>query len=368
MRGNDTAKILINIIFVALTKSTARWQPVEHIDWGALFKLAAKQGVIAIAWEGVEQLTREGLLRAEQLPERTLKLQWALSIENIVKRYRRQEALIGKLATFYNSHDIRMMLLKGYGISLLYPTPEHRECGDIDIWLYGEQERADRLLREEKDIKIDEDVHHHTTFVINGILIENHYDFINIHAHTSSKHIERELKRLAYEDRGEVIEVGDSAVYLPSPNLNALFLLRHAASHFASTELNFRQVIDWALFVKRHHAKIDWAWLGSYAREMNMHRFLDSLNAISIDHFGLPKECVPDFERNAALEERVLGDIISPEFSEKAPKGNILKRLIFKYRRWWANRWKHRLVHREGLFHTFIVQVYSHLLKPKTLR
>lgn len=368
MSSNDTAKILIDIICVALTKSTQRWQPVKHIDWSLLFKLAARHGVIAIAWEGIEVLTDKGLLTEEQLPERTLKLQWALSIDNIVKRYRRQEVLIGKLATFYNSHDIRMMLLKGYGISLLYPTPEHRECGDIDIWLYGEQERADRLLREEKGIKIDEDVHHHTTFVINGILIENHYDFINIHAHTSSKHIERELKRLANEDRGDIIEVGGSEVYLPSPNLNALFLLRHAASHFASTELNFRQVIDWLLFVKHHHADIDWAWLYDFATSMNMHKFLNCLNAISIDNFGLDASFIPPFERDAALEQRVLNDIISPEFSEKSPKGNIIKRLIFKYRRWWANRWKHRLVHREGLFHTFVVQVYSHLLKPKTLR
>lgn len=373
----QSAGVLIALINIGLGGDVAAWHGGEAVIrtapsvndiWREVFRLAAKHGVVAIAWDGVERIASEGLIAPELMPDRTLRLQWAVSVDNISKRYRKHEALIGKLAAFYHEHNIRLMLLKGYGMSLNYPTPEHRECGDIDIWQFGEQKRADQLLRDIKGVKIDEDVHHHTTFVINGVLIENHFDFINVHAHTSNKLIERELQRYAREEEPATTVVNGATVYLPSPNLNALFLLKHAASHFAAVELIFRQVLDWVLFVKHHHESIDWPWLYNFAKQMNMHRFLNCLNAIAIDHFGLDASTLPPFERDRALEERVLNDIIEPEFNETSPRGNILRSLIFKFRRWWANRWKHRLVHREGLLHTFVVQVYSHLLKPKTLR
>ena len=197
-------------------------------------------------------------------------------------------------------------------------------------------------------------------------MVENHYDFINIQSHLSNRTIERRLQELARES-GERIEVAGQSVELPSADFNALFLLRHAAMHFAAMEIGMRHVIDWALFVAREHAAIDWEALYDMARRMNMHRFLDSLNALAIDCLGLDAACLPAFERNPELERRVLDDILYPEFSEQAPQGNVLRTIVFRTRRWWANRWKHRIVYNEGLFVTFWVQVRSHLMKPRSL-
>ena len=68
-----------------------------------------------------------------------------------------------------------------------------------------------------------------------------------------------------------------------------------------------------------------------------------------------------------SIEERVFNDILSPEFNEPVPEG-LLKTLFWKYRRWRANSWKHRLVYPESLFVTFFVQLYCHILKPKSFR
>lgn len=123
---------------------------------------------------------------------RPLRLQWAVTTEQVAQCYDYQKGVIGRLARFDAQHNIPMMLLKGYGLSLNYPVPQHRPCGDIDIWLYGRQEEADDLLRREKGIAIDEDKHHHTVFHVDGVMVENHYDFLNIHAHRSNCAIERE--------------------------------------------------------------------------------------------------------------------------------------------------------------------------------
>uniref|UniRef100_UPI004056F8E1 nucleotidyltransferase domain-containing protein n=1 Tax=Alistipes sp. TaxID=1872444 RepID=UPI004056F8E1 len=339
-------------------------------DWPELYRLASQQGVLAMAWEGVEHLLREqGEERNEaELPDRRLRLQWGLNVANIETRYAKQRELISRLATFYKGHGIRLMLLKGYGLSLLYPTPSHRECGDIDIWLYGEQRRADKLLTQEKGIKIDEDKHHHTTFILGGVMVENHYDFLNVHAHRSNREIEAELQRICSEEEGRKIEVNGAEVWLPSPNFNALFLLRHAAAHFAAAEISLRHVVDWAMLLREDAPKIDWRWLDRLCREQNMHRFFYALTALSIDHLGLSAEGLPPIERERRLEEEILAEILHPRFEEKMPERGLARRLWYRYRRWWANRWKHRLVYREGLFATFLQQIISHLMKPKSLR
>jgi hypothetical protein len=99
-----------------------------------------------------------------------------------------------------------------------------------------------------------------------------------------------------------------------------------------------------------------------------MDRFLHCLYVIAVDNLGMPAEYIPLFERDAELEQRVLNDILSPEFADEKPSGNLLKILRFKYNRWWTNRWKRRIVYRENLLTTFVVQVWSHLLKPKSIK
>lgn len=94
-----------------------------------------------------------------------------------------------------------MMVLKGYACSLNWPKPEHRPCGDIDIWLFGQQKEADKALSKEKGIEIDKSHHHHTVFYWGEFMVENHYDFINVHQNKTNAKLEKVLKELGKDDR-----------------------------------------------------------------------------------------------------------------------------------------------------------------------
>lgn len=337
-------------------------------DWHAVYRQAATQGVQAIVWDGLQRLTEKGILAAEHLPSRELRLQWGCNVAITEQTYARQKKLIGKLAAFYASHHIPTMILKGYGLSLCYPVPEHRPCGDIDIWLYGKQQQADDLLRNEKKVSIDQDKHHHTVFVINGIMVENHYDFLNVHAHKSNRILERVLRE-SVSSPEEAVDVEGQRIALPSPQFNALFLLRHAGAHFAAAQINLRHVTDWGMFVRKYAGRIDWTALGAIAREMNMHRFLHCLNAMSIDLLGLDPVLFPTFDRDPVLEKRVTDEILHPEFTEKQSQNSLLPTVLgFKYRRWYKNRWKHRIVYREKMPGAFVRLAWSHFLKPQWIK
>ncbi len=337
----------------------------ETIDWERMGALAEEHGLPAVLCDAVDRLVREDALsggRAISKQQMYDGLGAALSYE---QRYEAYQEAIGALAGYYAVHYIKMMVIKGYALSLDWPVPSHRPCGDIDIWLFGQYREADALLSREMKIAVDNSHHHHTVFKWHGFSVENHYDIVNVHAHRSSAEMEKIFKELAQDDSRSV-EVCDSKVYLPSANFHALFLLKHAISHFASTRLTLRQVLDWAFFVEKHTTEIDWPWLMDQLNRFHMTDFFKCLNRICIDDLGFTPDAFPDSAADHPLKNRVLNDILHPEFQGKEPRA-MIPRVWFKYRRWRANAWKHRLCYREGLLSSFFVSVWAHLLKPSSI-
>ena len=269
------------------------------------------------------------------------------------------------MAAFYNEHGYKMMLLKGYACSLDWPKPEHRPCGDIDIWLFGQQKEADDALATEKGVEIDRSHHHHTVYFWRDFMVENHYDFVNVHANKSNRGLEKVFKQLG-EDDSHSVDIYGERVYLPSPNLNALFLIRHMVSHFASSNITLRQVLDWAFFVKVHNKEIDWNWLEAVLEEYHMKDFYCCLNAICVEDLGFPSSLFPLFQFNPSLKERVLEDILFPEFATEEPTG-LVRRLTYKFRRWRGNAWEWTLCYNESRWSAFWYGVLNHLLKPASI-
>jgi hypothetical protein len=362
------------------------------IDWNAVRLLASIQGLAAVVLDGVKALmdmsadsgSEDGRRASSALEGLGLDFKFDWMGESVVmyeQRYEQYKKVIGRLAEFYNSHGFKMMILKGYGLSLNYPVPNHRPCGDIDIWQFGRYKEADAALSKEKGIKIDNSHHHHTVFYVDGFMVENHYDIINVHVYKANAELEKSFKALAMDD-SNFVEVGGEKVYLPSANLHALFQLKHCISHFASTEINIRHVLDWAFFVEKHGSEIDWKWLVGVLDRFKMVEFFNCLNAICGDDLGFDaglfapanealNEIAPSESSRMVvdreLKERVLLDMITPEFSEEEPKGNVFKRVSFKYRRWQANAWKQRLCYSDNRFVSFWKSVWAHILKPSSI-
>lgn len=337
-----------------------------YYNWEKVFHLASKQGVAAIAWDGLQKFIAEGSITSAHMPDKSIKLQWALLADKTEKRYAKQHKAIVKLADIYAESGIKMLILKGYGLSLMYPVPQHRRCSDVDIWLFGEQQHADDIVRKKLGISIDEGRHHHTVFFVDGVMIENHYDFLNIHSHRSNRDIEARLKELA--EQPESITIEGRTIYRPNANCHALFLLRHAAAHFAAVEIVLRHIIDWAMFIKHNHASIDWLWLREVCRNHNMELFLDAMNGLAIELCDIEASNLPDTTRRIDLEERILNDILTPEFTLPQPQSGTIRIVWYKLRRWWANRWKHKIVYSDSLMRTFFTQINSHLAKPKSIK
>lgn len=332
----------------------------DSVNWNEVQALAEKQGLAAVLVDGIEKLPDS------QRPPKDLLLQWIGEVlQNYEYRYELYRRAIAEFAGFYGEHGIRMMILKGYACSLDWTKPEHRPCGDIDIWLFGKQKEADDLIRKEKNIKIDTSHHHHTVFYWRDFIVENHYDFVNIYSDSSSAKLEKVFKKLGMDDTHSVDVYGER-IYLPSANLHALFLIRHMVSHFAAAEITLRQVLDWAFFVEKHTKEVDWVWLDGMLDKFYMKEFVSCINAICVEDLGFPVDIFPAAQFIPELKERVLEDILEPEYTAAEPKG-FFPRVIYKYKRWQGNAWKQKMCYGESRWGMFWSGIWAKILKPASI-
>lgn len=344
----------------------------KTIDWEQIHALAIRHELLAVVADGMD------LLPDNLRPPKNLLLEWISEVlQNYECRYRQYCKAISELASFYNNHGYKIMLLKGYACSLDWPKPEHRPCGDIDIWQFGQQEEADALLESlniqgVQKFKIDKSHHHHTVFNWGDFTVENHYDFINVHHHKSHVKLETILKEFAADDSHYIEMKGDSdgaaveKVYLPSPNLNALFLMKHLMLHFSTGEITLRQVLDWAFFIEKHGKEVDWNKILGIYDEFHMREFFNCINAICVEELGFASGIFPYVQLNPFLKERVLNDILNPRFQGEMPS-NLFLRIMWKIHRWKANEWKHDLCYEESMWSAFWSGVWGHLLKPASI-
>lgn len=334
---------------------------IQQIEWNELYRISGNQGLTALVLDGLDKLAA----LAADMPQ-TLRLEWIGEVlQNYEQRFSSYEKAISSLAGFYNQHGIKMMVFKGYACATNWPRPEHRPCGDIDIWQFGEQKRADVLIDREKGVKVDDSLHHHTVFEWKGFEVENHYDFINVHNRRNSKRLNELFKTLAKDD-SFVMEVKGEKVYQPSPNLHALYLIRHMAGHFASIGINLRQLLDWAFFARNHKNEIGWKWLHEVLEEYKMKDFFNCINAICVEELGFESSIFHNVQFSPFMKDKVLNDILEPEFSQELPK-RLLPRVVYKYRRWKGNAWKQELCFGGNRLSLFLTGLWSHILKPKTI-
>lgn len=331
---------------------------LEPKEWGELLKLAQQHNILPLLCDA---LTPHKAILPREVFARLVGM--TLVAED---RYELRVEVIARLAAVLAEADIPLMLLKGYGISRYYPMANHRTFSDVDIYNCGRIEEADRTLAEKLGVEIETDVHHHTKCVYKGVLIENHYDFVNTSAHSSDVRFERILKQEVAKDIRH-IEVRGADVMLPSATFNALFLMRHMAHHYAAERVSLRHLADWKQFIESEHTNVDWASVHRLYTEFNMKRFADAVTGLCVSHLGMRGDLIEGVERDEKLEQRILADIIYAEFDEQMPGRGFVRIVWWKIRRFVANRWKHKLVYNESWLRTFFHSAIGHLRKPHTI-
>lgn len=347
---NPITSALFSLLRIAIGKERTASFPVE-LDWSGLVDIAFNQSAAAMIADGVQEVNDCFPDLQLTLDDPSLEpLKYELLAEPLAAEqdYARYKASIASLAKFLGENGVSMMLLKGYGLSLNYPVPDHRPCGDIDIYCARKPGKVDYLVKEKLGIEVLPCESHHSSFKYEDWTVENHYSFMDTDNYRSNFMFEKELMQLEEECREE-IEIDGVKFFIPAPTLMVVHLVRHAGSDFASNTITLRQLLDWALLIDKRSADIDWPIVESIVDRMGMRGFFDMMNDLSVNALGIESEKFPNFKSDAGLRERAIEDILYaprvcdfPDYHKKLAYG------IAKTRQAWNNRWKCRLVFNES--------------------
>ena len=234
-------EIMLEFVRAAVLNRDPVIQQKKAVDWDKLMDLSTEHGLLTWVWDGICKLP------FELLPPRQQRINWGLSAQEIWDHYEKQQQVLIELISICNQHNIRILLLKGIELSYLYPKPQSRYCGDIDIYTFDDFDNFNSIF--EKQLKYVEGKH--TVFYIDGVMVENHHEFLN-------PDTRRKIEISNYfKSHLNEIRITDSGYFLMDPMTNLLFLIVHSLKHLnVDAFVPMHAIMDFALFIDVHRKEL----------------------------------------------------------------------------------------------------------------
>ena len=186
---SERVKLLFELLQVSIGCRSQLSAIPTNEEWFSLFDIALKQSITGIIFSGVETI-------GQKLPMELL-LQWLKLSEQIKGQNNLLNQQCVELADSLHKRGYECCILKGQGCALLYPNPQMRTSGDIDVWVKrkGKSKRGNTRATIEyvKGINPEgEAIYHHIDYgMYHGTEVEVHYRpsfmFNPIHNHRLQK-------------------------------------------------------------------------------------------------------------------------------------------------------------------------------------
>lgn len=254
-------------------------------DWRTLYKMAQQQTLVGVLFTAIERLP------AEQRPPREVLLPWYADVEHLKSLNARMNARAVEAEAYFVKNGFRTTILKGQGIATLYPYPERRVPGDIDIWLEGGREKIYEFAsRHHKLEGVNyQHIHYH---LFEDAEVEVHITPNHLYAPLYNCRLQRYFQLVADEQFTHRTELPDGvgSVSVPTDEFNRFYILLHIYGHLFGEGIGLRQVMDY-YYVLRQPSSAE-------SRERTVHllmrtgmlRFAQAMMWIQQQVFGLEDE------------------------------------------------------------------------------
>jgi len=342
---NHTERLFFQLVRSAA--GTARTESRVSLSarrWKQLFELSVSQNLAALVFG---ELSRTG----NDMPEDTLR-RWKEYAAFCTARFDAQLMALTHLSQFLESHGIRVMVLKGLGLALLYPQPQVRECSDVDIYCFGEYERVNSLLKQAGLIgELEEENGKHCSFSFDGVNIENHRHFSE---YVNRANIMMGEKIMALSETDTRTDPRMPGIIFPGPMMGALHLAMHTLSHLAWSGITVRQLLDCGLFFSRYGDTLDrdavirlWEDAGTADAALSLFTLCEQLLGFEKGMTGAGQA---KYRKNA---DTILKGILSPCRSSSEVR-NPFTKFVLKYRQFRFRSIMHPIVYGEPFPDSFL--------------
>lgn len=342
-------KVLFDLLKISLWGAPPQLQysSLTDEDWMEVYRLSGSQGVRNLAFGGISQLPEN------VQPNEKLSLGWAVNTVLAKDKYLRNLEITVQLNERCVSEGIEMLLLKGAALASCYPMPAYREYGDLDIYLFGKHSQGDSFLRKH-GIPVKE-AEKHTTFIFQGVPVENHRMFIDqimsfgVFCRKRKKafeYVEKILHEILAEEQKQYL--GSYGIRIPSATFHFLFMIMHTGTHLGK-ELVLRHLCDWACFLVAHKGQYNEERIEQALEQLNFRKLSLVMTDMAIHYLGMPVEFAPSFYKEGSREQ-INATFLNSLF-EHFPSSNEVEKnsLRCRWKRFYANQWAYDLFKKEYL-------------------
>lgn len=312
MRPSPSLTLTERQLLALLSAGLGFSQPEEGLfgkdtDWAALCRMAERQSVTGVVFDGAAQLP------AALRPPKEVLLPWYARVEGIARSNRHVNGVLAEAVRRYRAAGLDPVLLKGQGVARHYPDPLRRQPGDIDLYFATGYERANREAARWKGAQAHAATSYHQSFTWRGVEIENHLKYADYYHPLNRRRWRRAVRELPPVGSEALPLEGGTAVSLPAPLTDALYLPMHLQHHLLQMGVGLRQLCDWLCLLRAECGQIDCAAFERLRHVLPLARLTDALGLIAVRHLGFPEGCLPfrpDSRRARRDAELLLRDML----------------------------------------------------------
>ncbi len=272
-------------------------------DWLEIFLTAEKQGLEGIIFSAIAKLKK---VDASIMPPEELYYDWLEVVVDIELSNKELFQAAETLSHVFKNGGLRCCVLKGQGLSLLYPEPQRRVPGDIDLWVEGSREHTLQFLRD-KCFGVGKIVIHHVdTEILDGIQTEIHF----IPSYTYNHFRYRKYQKFFKEEAEEQFSHFDEKVGFayPTNRFNAVYCLMHIFCHIFNEGIGLRQLLDY-YYVLLQLSEEERKWAYGKLKWMGLGKFTGAIMYVEQKVFCLETEyllCQPSEEVGRLIMDEIM--------------------------------------------------------------
>ena len=213
---------------------------LKEADWEELYAIAQKQCLVGVLFDGIRKLPAEYVGMKKELL-----LQWMAESQMLEKTNVRLNDAVIQVSEWFRKKGFRTCILKGQGNALMYPNPNSRTPGDIDIWVEGGDKRVISFVR---SISPHEKAcYHHIEFPsYKGVEVEVHYRPSFLLCFWHNRKLQKYYERVKEEQFSHRVMLGEQGeIAIPTAEFNLIFQLTHIFSHLMNEGIGLRQLVDY---------------------------------------------------------------------------------------------------------------------------
>lgn len=296
--------MILQDFYSLLQIATGKQKHLSHAlsdeEWEQMYKLAKKQALLGIVFEGVKRLPQE------QWPKGDIVLKWTMAAETIKRRNRQTTDVCLRLTDELARDGFDVCILKGQANHEYYdrlnteqPLGMLRVCGDVDAWIWSKG-KAGHPVRtiidycKQKKILVSLCHLHAEVKPVDGVPVEIHFRPSFLNAPWRNRCFQKLFQAAKFEDV-EIDKCG--LVQKLRIDYDLIFQMNHIYRHLLDEGVGMRQVLDFYVLLKEYDKEqngrselMNRMELMTHIRNSGMKRFASALMFVLKEMFGISND------------------------------------------------------------------------------